>query len=360
MRITFLLPAHGANPVGGFKVVYQYSNFLVARGHDVHIVHASTGDMRPTCKTRLVGAAKIAAFGMGYKGGHRPRRWFALDARIKTSWRPSLAARWVPDGDAVVATAWQTAEWVATYPPEKGRKFYLIQDNESLFEGADPERAMATWKLPLHKIVISKWLREIADEMGEPSTHIPIGLDVETFGLDEPIKGRDSTRLTMLSHFAPWKGTADGIEAMRLAREAVPEIRADLFGIAAPPDGLPDWIRYHRQPSRSELRGLYNRAAIVVSPSWSEGWAAPPAEGMQCGAAACVTDSGGPREFCIHEETALLSPPKNPEALAENILRLIRDDNLREEIARRGNQFIQQFTWKRAVDAFERRLMEDG
>lgn len=358
MRITFLLPAHGANPIGGFKVVYQYANGLVARGHEVHIVHASSADMKSPGGIRLRNAAKFTAFGVGYKGGHRPKRWFSLDPRVETSWRPSLAERWIPDGDAVVATAWQTAEWAASYPPSKDRKFYLIQHKESLFPGADPVRAMATWKLPLHKIVIADWLREIADEMGENWTYIPNGLDFETFGLDAPIAGRDPTRIVMLSHFLSWKGTPEGIEAMRLARDEVSEIRADLFGVATPPRGLPEWISYHRQPSQKELRALYNRAAILVSPSWSEGWAAPPAEAMQCGAAACLTDIGGHRDYGIHGETALLSPARDPKALAENIVELIRDRDLRVRLATRAHEFIQQFTWEKAVDAFERCLSE--
>jgi len=360
VRITFLLPAHGANPVGGFKVVYQYANGLIARGHEVHIVHASLADRRSSAKTRLLGAVKYAAFDLGYKGGYRPGRWFDLDLRVTTSWMSSLTERGIPDADAVIATAWQTAEWAALYPSSKGRRFYLIQHKESLFPDADPERAMATWKLPMHKIVISKWLKEIADEMGQKATQIPNGLDLEGFGLDTPISERDPGRLLMLSHFASWKGTPEGIEAMRLAREEVPEIRADLFGVAGAPRGLPDWIEYHRQPSQEELRALYNRAAIFVSPSWSEGWAMPPAEAMQCGAAACLTDIGGHRDYAIHGETALLSPPRDPKALAENIVRLAKDQELRTGLATRAREFIRRFTWQKAVDSFERCLSENA
>ena len=74
---------------------------------------------------------------------------------------------------------------------------------------------------------------------------------------------------------------------------------------------------------------------------------------MMSGAALVATDIGGHREYACHEKTALLSPPKEPEILAENILRLIRDRNLRILLAKQGNDYIQQFTWKRAVDQFE-------
>ncbi|MFZ3585099.1 hypothetical protein ACOI1H_23630, partial [Loktanella sp. DJP18] len=34
----------------------------------------------------------------------------------------------LPDSDVIIATWWETAEWVAALPSIKGRKFYLLQD----------------------------------------------------------------------------------------------------------------------------------------------------------------------------------------------------------------------------------------
>ena len=74
---------------------------------------------------------------------------------------------------------------------------------------------------------------------------------------------------------------------------------------------------------------------------------------MQCGAALAVTDIGGHREYSHDGETALLSPPKHPQALAENVLRLVKNNELRVRLARQGHFNIQQFTWNRAVNSFE-------
>ena len=40
MKITFILPAYPYHPIGCFRIVYLYANFLVKRGHDVTVVHA--------------------------------------------------------------------------------------------------------------------------------------------------------------------------------------------------------------------------------------------------------------------------------------------------------------------------------
>src|SRR5579885_3571237 len=39
MRITFLMPCYCWVPSGGFRVVYEYANQLVARGHRVTVIH---------------------------------------------------------------------------------------------------------------------------------------------------------------------------------------------------------------------------------------------------------------------------------------------------------------------------------
>lgn len=357
MRITFILPHTGHNPIGGFKVAYEYANGLAQRGHEVTAVHAPIcyyGDSRPLLSVRnsLVFCGRM----IGLRGGFRPHNWFQIDPRVKMLWVPSLDRRWIPSADAVIATAWNTSEWVAGYPAAKGSKYYLIQHQESLFPNTDTHRAMATWKLPLRKIVIARWLEEIASGLGEESVYIPNGLDFDAFGLDIPLPERDPCRLIMLYHDQDWKGSRDGLAAMSIAKKEIPGLKATLFGVPTKPEGLPDWIEYVRKPAQLELRLLYNAAAIFVSPSWAEGWPLPPAEAAQCGAALCITDIGGHREYAVAGETALLSPPKDSNSLAKNIQELIRNSELRYGLASRANALIRQFTWHRAVTEFERTL----
>jgi glycosyltransferase involved in cell wall biosynthesis len=74
---------------------------------------------------------------------------------------------------------------------------------------------------------------------------------------------------------------------------------------------------------------------------------------MACGCALVTSNSRGVLDYAIPQETALVSEIKNPTALAQNILKLIRDNNLRFSLAKRGNQYIQRFTWEKAVSKFE-------
>jgi glycosyltransferase involved in cell wall biosynthesis len=212
---------------------------------------------------------------------------------------------------------------------------------------------MATWKSPLQKIVISEWLRSIADSLGEKAVCIPNGLDFEAFGIDIPPEDRQPDSILMLHHTLAWKGTGDGILALERVRKRYPEALIQLFGTEPAPAELPAGFRYHRNPPQLQLRALYNEAAIFLGPSLSEGWGLPPAEAMMSGCALVATDIGGHREYAIPEETALLSAPGDPDGLAGNAIRLIGDSRYRVRLARAGRSHIERFTWTRALDAFE-------
>lgn len=285
---------------------------------------------------------------------YRPDNWLRVDDRIEMLWKPSLHPSHIPNADIVVATSWLTAEWVAKYPASKGKKFYFIQGFETWYGSEDREKA--TWHLPLKKIVIARWLREISAAMNEEATYVPNGLDFETFGIDVDPGNRLRDRVMMLYHQSERKGSADGIAALGLARERVPALEGVLFGTPPAPKGLPSWMRYYRNPPQATLRQLYNDAVVFLAPSWEEGWGLTASEALQCGCALAATDVGGYREFCIPNETALLSPPKDPELLASNLVRLLQDRDLRVRLACSGNEYVQQFTWDRAGDAFEAAL----
>jgi len=78
---------------------------------------------------------------------------------------------------------------------------------------------------------------------------------------------------------------------------------------------------------------------------------------MACGAALVSTDNGGIRAYAEHGQTALLSAPKDIDALVGNIYQLIQNEALRLHLAHAGYQHIQQFTWEKAVASFEATLL---
>jgi glycosyltransferase involved in cell wall biosynthesis len=149
------------------------------------------------------------------------------------------------------------------------------------------------------------------------------------------------------------------MKALELAREGFPAMQAVLFGVFPRPQNLPHWVEYHENPPQEELVDkIYNGSRIYLCPSWTEGFHLAPAEAMACGCSVVSTDIGGVRDYAEDGVTALLSPPQNPDALAQNITRLLQDDELRIRLAKAGHERIQGFTWERSADLLEQYLKD--
>jgi glycosyltransferase involved in cell wall biosynthesis len=353
MRITFLMPGYMWGPSGGYRVVYEYANQLVARGHQVAVVHPRhlrfTPLAQPTLRQRL---RKFRLTLLELVS--RPRiNWHPIDKRVRLLYVPNATERYIPDGDALFATAWNTARPVSEFSSAKGEKCYLIQHYETWM---GPQALVdETWRMPLRKIVIAQWLLNLGKTLGTHSmTYIPNGIDHKRYRLTQSIEGRPRQVVMMCSHVG-FKRSQDGIAALQVAKSQFPDLRVVLFGNSYRPSWVPEWMTYEQDPPQDHIvEQLYNGSSIMLSPSQAEGFPLPPAEGAACGCAVVATDIGGHREYLESGVTGLLSPPGDPKALAHSLCVLLGDDELRVQLARSVNQFIKQFTWERSTD-----LMED-
>lgn len=353
MKVHFVLPTDGTVPVGGYKVVYEYANGLVRLGHRVTVTHAFY--LQPSQVKLLWRPRHWLTFLKRWAlRRYTPESWFQVDPAVKLRFVPWLHRWFMPAADAVVATSWETAEWVAGYAPSRGRRYYLIQHFEDW--SGDRDQVLRTWHLPLHKIVISRWLAALVAQQGESSSYITNGLDFKAFGIDVSQQDRDPHSVAMLYHQSAWKGSRYGLDALKQVRARCPLLKATLFGVCPRPADLPDWISYHQLPSQRLLREIYNQAAIFLAPSLTEGWGLPPAEAMICGAAVVLTDVDGHREFAQADVNALMCPPANAEALAQGVEALMADPSLRLRLAQAASASIQRFTWALACQAMERTL----
>jgi glycosyltransferase involved in cell wall biosynthesis len=339
--ITFIFPHPLDGPTGGYKVVYEYANRLVADGHKVNIVYSGSLFWRK--KSLYFKLTNCVRYIQILLKGYGCRKWFNLDKRVKEQLTFSLNYRHVPKSDIYICTSPYTAMYVKDYPTEN--KYYFIQGYENW--GAVTDKMLReTYHYPLKKIVISKWLQEIIEnEEKEKCTLIYNGFNFNDFKEDIKICDKDKHCVTMLYHTIELKGAKYGLEALEIVKKEIPQLRANLFGTPTTPAELPDWITYNQQPSKEKLNEIYNNGGIFIGTSNIEGWGLPIGEAMICGAAVACTNNKGYLEMAKDGETALVSPIRDAQALANNIIRLIKEDELRHRIARNGNEFIKQFDW---------------
>ena len=101
---------------------------------------------------------------------------------------------------------------------------------------------------------------------------------------------------------------------------------------------------------RDDVPALMALADVYVLTSYGwEGYPISTLEAQAAGLPVVVTDAGGSKEAVLHNETGLVVPKRSPLLLAEAILRLLRDPELRRRMGQAGQN--------RARDEFARQRM---
>lgn len=265
--------------------------------------------------------------------------------RIKTFRSELLSPREIPDADAIVLYCDAIfGKQFADLPASKGRKFIYFQGYGEIGNPVVTENLRRGFGV----IASARWLVDEARAQTNSVFFVPYGLDKSIFnprGRTQPARV-----VAMMTHVLQWKGIEDGLEAMRRVRAALGDVRLILFGIANP--GF-EGAEFIERPSRPKIADIMRKSDVFVCPSWEEGFGMPGLEAMACGAALATTDTKGCRDYALHAHTALVSPPKNPDALARNIIALLIDDALRGRIAAAGQQTAFNYpTWPQAAHLF--------
>lgn len=348
--ILFMLPGAGDAPSGGFKVVYEYANRLASDGFEVHVAYRSVVNFEG-CPIKEKLRCIVRHFRLLRKG-YSCRSWFPLSTRVKEHLVISLKQFYVPKCDICFATDRGTASYVRDYPVSSERKFYLIQGFENW--GVSDDVVYETYHYGLNNIAVSSWLRDKVVSSGNQCILVKNGFDLNYFKLSMPIEKRNRYRISMLYHWSKLKGCRYGIEALQTVKHRYPQLSAVLFGTVPRGDDIPDWIEYHQLPDCEMHNAIYNSSSIYLAPSLQEGWGLTVGEAMICGAAVVCTDALGFREMVCDGDTGLIVPAKDSSALANALIKLIENDDLRIGLAVKGNQHIQQFDW----DSSYRKLLK--
>ena len=94
-----------------------------------------------------------------------------------------------------------------------------------------------------------------------------------------------------------------------------------------------------------ELPLWYNAADVFVYPSLYEGFGLPPLEAMACGTPVIVSNASSLPE--VVGNAALLVDPHEPGEWGDALSALCQDADLRSELASRGRERAQEFSWTR-------------
>jgi glycosyltransferase involved in cell wall biosynthesis/SAM-dependent methyltransferase len=187
-------------------------------------------------------------------------------------------------------------------------------------------------------ICVSEALTEAARHAGvERAVFIPNGIEVPAAIGEEA----DPPEILYTGRLAPEKGIEDLTEAAR-------GLNLVVSGDGPLRSLIPGALGFL---SRAELERRYERAAVVVCPSRSEGFGIVCAEAMAHGKPVVASAVGGLVNLVAHEETGLLVPPRNPPALRAALERLLADKELRLRLGQAAREkIVAGYSWDKVID----------
>jgi glycosyltransferase involved in cell wall biosynthesis len=113
-----------------------------------------------------------------------------------------------------------------------------------------------------------------------------------------------------------------------------------------------DCVRFLPSQTRLELLSLYRASDICVVPSLYDNLPFACLEAMACGKPVVASQVGGITEIIQQDETGLLVPPNDPQALADALIALLEDRQRRQALGHNARTYIEEnFSCVRAAEA---------
>lgn len=225
---------------------------------------------------------------------------------------------------------------------------------------------------PDYILAVSEFIRSLHRKAGyarAQSLATYLGIHTERFTYTPHAHpGQRPWRLLYAGQLWEGKGPQVAIEAVALlqARGDVPPVELDIYGggtegfmahlrelITA--RGLEPWVRVVGFLPQSELAAVYkDHDAFLFCSIWDEPFSVGLQEAMGSGLPTIATTTGGTPEGMRHEETGLLIPPNDAQALADAVVRLMQEPALYTRLSETaGPEVTQRWTIAKWVDRVE-------
>ncbi len=270
----------------------------------------------------------------------------------------------IPPSDLLIATFWTTVP--AAIQAGQGIPVHFCQGYEAagVENPALAERIRKIYALPgTEKITISPHLREIVASFGHEVREVTYAVDHAVMFPARERRAYEPLRIGLVGPYEiPWKDIRCGLEACRLASEAGLELElVRITNTSAHPDelSLPFPVDLHERVPPARMGELYRSLDVFLGTSRGaeEGFFMPAIEAMACGVPTVLTDIPCFRGYGSGEYAEFVAP-QNPAAMAEAILRVGMDADLRGKLRRAGLELAAGYRMERHVDEFEAALEE--
>ena len=271
-----------------------------------------------------------------------------------------LLALWRGLKNADIAHIFSASYWSFLLAPVPAWWMAVLRNKKVLLhyhsgEARDHLRRFRTTRPMLARmgllVVPSGYLVDVFEEFGLKARVIPniVDLSLLRFQARRPLR----PHLVCTRGFHPYYRVDLVVQAFAQVQRVFPEASLDLAG-AGPVEGqIRDLVhqlklsgvRFLGAVPRGEIGKVYDEADIFVNASSLDNMPVSVLEAFASGTLVVSTAPEGMHYLVDHERTGLLSPPGEAAPLAENILRLLRDEELSSRLAANAYEESSRYRW---------------
>jgi glycosyltransferase involved in cell wall biosynthesis len=246
--------------------------------------------------------------------------------------------------DFVVATRYNTVYYAALIK-NCLKRFYFVQDFEPMFFPVGYEYLFAenSYKLGFHGICASPWLAGKVKVYGMKADSFYLGYDSSIY-FDKGLS-REPNSVSFYARFESERRVVElGMLALEIVQQRVPDLKVYLYGSNDVLEGYDFNYQNLGVLNYDEISKLFNTTQVGVSFSMTN-YSLTPTEMMASGLPVVELRGDNTESVFTNGENILLSE-KNHSEVAESIIKMLNNKELRDSLRDGGYRFIEDKKWE--------------
>ena len=198
----------------------------------------------------------------------------------------------------------------------------------------------------------SNFIKKKAEGVGlNPTIHIPNCVDYEYINIDQARHQGDPTIL-FVGNISEPKGVMYLPDMLMKIKKNIKNVKLVICGNGRLMDkikkefrkrNLQDNVIFNGFLENIKLINEYKKAHVLVIPSiWAETCGIVGLEALACGIPVVATKVGGIPEWLKDGETGFIVPPRNADILAEKVVELLKNRDMRIFFGEKGRKYIME------------------
>ncbi|MCF8569716.1 glycosyltransferase family 4 protein [Gordonia sp. HY002] len=357
MKIGMICPYSFDVPGGVQAHVVELAEVFIGRGHEVRVLAPAGTDVVLPDYVDSAGPAlgipyngSVSRVTFSPKAYHRLRRWIAVNEfdvlHVHEPNAPSLSMLSLMVASGPIVTTFHTATtksmWLALFDS-------MLRQFRERIRG---------------KIAVSELARRWQMEsLGNDAVEIPNGVDVASFGRVRPLDcyPRAGRTVMFLGRFdEPRKGVDVLMRALPSIVEEFPDVQVLVVGggnesaLRRRAGDLAGHLKFLGMvDDETKARALRSSDVYVAPNLGGESFGIVLVEAMAAGAAVVASDLVAFSRVLDGGRAGRLVKTGSPTALADEVITLLRDDELRADYVARGHERADLYDWSRVADQIQ-------